>query len=188
MQQPSKQFEAIFLRHHKSLCDVAFTFVKDKDAAKDIVQEVFLKLWKNIGHVELSEQIGSYLFKATTHTALNHLRGGEKTIRIEQHPAIDKHVMTLSTGSPSEFSELENLVDKAIERLPPRCRVIYLLSRHEGLKYSQIAETLGLSIKTVENQMSIALERMRAELLPYLGSRAPIVVLGIFLPISDYFH
>ncbi|HEY0653361.1 MAG TPA: RNA polymerase sigma-70 factor [Chryseosolibacter sp.] len=187
MTESSKQFEAIFQRHHKPLCDVAYNFVRDPEIAKDIVQDVFLKLWRNIQHIELSDQIGGYLFKATTHTALNHLRNNGKTISIEQNPSVDKKVMTMQTPSQEDFSELETIVENAIDKLPARCRVIYLLSRNEGLKYNQIAETLGLSVKTVENQMTIALERIRGEVLPYLRPQGPLVFTSLLTSFFSMF-
>lgn len=168
MIEASKQFESIFRNHHKLLCDFAFNFVRDKDAAKDIVQDVFLKLWKNIDNVEVSDRIGNYLFKATAHTALNHLRGNERMFRINDNSDLDRSMALSQDTNGTEFSELEVLVERAIDRLPPRCKVIYLLSRHEGLKNRKIAETLGLSVKTVENQMTIALEKLRNEILPYI--------------------
>lgn len=176
--EPSKQFESIFRNHHKRLCDFAFNFVRDKDAAKDIVQDVFLKLWKNIDKVEISSHIGNYLFKATAHTALNHLRGNVRVCRIEDDSVLDRRMPLSHDTNSTEFSELEGLVDRAIDRLPPKCKVIYLLSRHEGLKNQKIAETLGLSVKTVENQMTIALEKLRNEILPYIKHEV-ILIFGM---------
>ena len=167
MAQPSKQFESIFRAHHRALCNFAFNLVRDKDAAKDIVQDVFFKLWKNIGSLELSDQIGSYLFKATAHTALNHLRGSGRLFHVPDESLFER-APAMDGSQHAEFSELEVLVEKAIDSLPPRCKAVYLLSRHEGLKNHEIAETLGLSVKTVENQMTIALEKMRNMVLPYV--------------------
>jgi RNA polymerase sigma-70 factor, ECF subfamily len=160
------------------MCDLAYNIVRDRDAAKDIVQDVFFRFWKNINHLELTGQIGNYLSKATAHTALNYLRNNRRIFKLDA----DLLVNTLTAPADStsaEFSELELRVREAIDRLPPRCKTIYILSRHEGLKYTQIAETLGLSLKTIENQMSIALDKLRTDLKPYLTPELMLILAAI---------
>jgi len=164
----SLNFESVFRQHHPALCNLAYNLVHDSDAAKDIVQEVFLKLWKNRNTVDMGDQIKNYLFKATTHTSLNHLRYNKRLIRMEQEPSIQETLQAPAHSEEAGFKELEFRLREAIDHLPPKCKIIYLLSRHEGLKYPQIAETLGLSTKTVENQMTIALQKLRDGLKPFL--------------------
>ena len=161
-------FERLFRQHNKDLCDLAYNLVRDKDAAKDVVQEVFLKLWKNREHVDFGEQIRHYLFKATAHTSLNHLRTQKRIIKLDDDSSI-QHLKASSGTEEIGYQELEFRVRNAIDRLPPKCKAIYILSRQEGLKYQEIADTLDLSVKTVENQMGIALEKLRAELKSFLS-------------------
>ena len=175
-------FEKLFLQTSKKLCDLAYNLVRDQDAAKDIVQEVFLKLWKNRDHLDFGDQIRHYLFKATAHTSLNYLRSNKKTIKIED----ESSVLTLAASANADdigYKELELRVRQAINKLPPKCKTIYLLSRHEGLKYQEIADTLNLSIKTVENQMGIALEKLREDLKPLLSTEflAVSTLVGLIL-------
>jgi RNA polymerase sigma-70 factor (ECF subfamily) len=155
-------FEALFLKHHKELISLSYNVVRDRDAAKDVVQEVFVKLWKNKESLEFGERIKHYLFKATAHASLNHLRGQRRYYRLEDLAA-------QSGTETTSFKELELRSRQAIDRLPPQCKAIFILSRHEGLKYQEIADTLGLSVKTVENQMGIALEKLREDLKPFLS-------------------
>ncbi len=84
-----------------------------------------------------------------------------------------------------EFTELERKVDESINRLPPKCRAIYLMSRHEGLKYKEIADALDLSLKTVENQMGIALEKLREDLKPFLTTE--FLAILFFIGLACYF-
>jgi RNA polymerase sigma-70 factor (ECF subfamily) len=162
------EFEALYLKHHNYLIDLAYNIVRDRDSAKDVVQEVFVKLWKKRNTVEFGDQIKHYLFKATSHTSLNHLRSQRKTYRIDDFEQI-KHIASPSGTETASFKELELRSRQAIDRLPPQCKTIFLLSRQEGLKYQEIADTLGLSVKTVENQMGIALEKLRQDLKPFLS-------------------
>jgi RNA polymerase sigma-70 factor (ECF subfamily) len=176
------EFETLFADHHKALIGFAYNIVRDRDAAKDVVQEVFVKLWKNKDALKLGDQIKSYLFKATAHTSLNHLRSMRKLYRLDDYAQVQNLVAQSGTETAS-FKELELRSRQAIDRLPAQCKTIFLLSRHEGLKYQQIADTLGLSIKTVETQMGIALEKLRNDLKPYLTLEfiAILILLGLML-------
>lgn len=164
----SDPIEAIFKQYHKELCRWAYTFVRDKDQAKDIVQDVFLKLWKNRDDVEWGAALKGYLYKATTNASLNYLESHKRKNTIHEQIKHNSSLISYETSDSIIFSELQTKVQQAIEDLPPRCKVIYLLSRQEGLKYQQIADQLELSIKTVENQMGIALEKLRTDLRPFL--------------------
>jgi len=175
-------FEKLFKSHNHELCNLAFNLVRDKDAAKDIVQEVFLKLWNNRNTLNFGEQIKHYLFKATAHTAMNYIRFNKKIVRLE-----DDSILLTIVAAPSHhemaYQELELKVREAIDKLPAKCKTIYILSRQEGLKYQEIADTLELSVKTVENQMGIALSKLRDDLKPFLlpGFIAIIfALLGLF--------
>jgi RNA polymerase sigma-70 factor (ECF subfamily) len=176
------RFESLFRLHFKALCDLAYNIVGDRDAAKDIVQDVFFKLWKNRAEVDFGEKMRNYLFRATSHTALNYIRFNKKILRIADPAEFERHAVVSSRDEVS-YNELEVRVRNAIEKLPPKCKTIYLLSRHEGLKYQEIADTLNLSLKTVENQMGIALQKLREELKPFLSPEFIILVIlsGILL-------
>lgn len=168
MQPPSLQdFERLFKLYQRQLHDLAYNMVNDRAAAQDIVQDVFVKLWKNQHKLEFGDQIKHYLFKATTHTALNYLRSNKRLSRLEDYTQL--HSLRASHGQEAaSYRELEQRVQEAIDMLPPRCKAIYILSRNEGLKYQEIADTLQLSVKTVENQMGIALDKLRQSLKPFI--------------------
>ncbi len=171
----NEDFEKLFRLHHKPLRNLAFNLVRDRDVANDIVQEVFMKLWQNRDKVQFGDQIKHYLFKATSHTALNHLRTSKKIVSAEAEHLT--HLHTSGGDEALQYKEFAGKVREAIDRLPPRCKTIYLLSRHEGLKYQEIADTLDISFKTVENQMGIALEKLREELKPFLPPLDVLILL-----------
>jgi RNA polymerase sigma-70 factor (ECF subfamily) len=185
MHTDHSDFEQLFKKHNKGLCDLAFNLVRDKDAAKDIVQEVFLKLWKNRSNVDLEDQIKHYLFKATAHTSLNHLRFSKKIVKLDDQL---NHATAAQGMDEIGYTELEVKAREAIDRLPPKCKAIYLLSRHEGLKYQEIADSLNLSLKTVENQMGIALEKLRTDLKPFLLPDLLVITIIVGLILYSIFH
>jgi RNA polymerase sigma-70 factor (ECF subfamily) len=186
--QEKSAFEELFRKHNKALCDLAYNIVSDADAAKDIVQDVFIKLWNNRSNIELGGQIRNYLFKATSHTALNYLRSIKRLDRLGDRSEVSRLEATSDHESVG-YKEFELRVRESIDRLPPKCKAIYILSRHEGLKYQEIADSLGLSLKTVENQMGIALEKLRDQLKPFLTleSIAYLILAGIAVYFS-LFH
>lgn len=158
-------FEETFKLHYKALCNAANKILDDKDASEDVVQDVFLKLWAKKEDTAIIQSIKSYLYRATINTSLNYLESNKKVIRLQ--PA-DELKQFVNAGEELQHKELEVKINEAINQLPPKCKVIFVLSRYEGMKYQQIADHLGISIKTVENQMGKALQMLRERLKPFL--------------------
>ncbi len=170
------QFENLYKQHYQALANFAMNMVNDDNAAKDIVQEVFVRLWKRREKIEFGPYIKSYLYKAVTNTSLNHLQSNKKRLQIFQ-TLIDKNPIIKDGPNEMEKEEFHHKVREAIDKLPPKCRVIFILSKHEGKKYREIAEELNISIKTVENHMGIALKRLREDLKKYMGWKSLVLFL-----------
>ena len=185
MPEMEENFEKLFKQNHRELIDLAYNIVRDADSARDVVQEVFLKLWQNKEKVEFGDQIRHYVFKATAHTALNHIRQQKKVTLLEEDHL--RAVHAYPTRDDVGFKELELKIRDAIDQLPPKCRAIYILSRHEGMKYQEIADSLEISVKTVENQMGIALEKLREQLKPYLTPEFLAIVSTLLFFLYDLF-
>ena len=161
-------FEELYHRHWFHLYQSAFYILQEKAASKDVVQDIFIWLWENRTTLHISNVKG-YLKASVRFKVANYIRSGN--IRESFFNAVSK----LNPGEPStstdddiSLKELQNIIHKAILQLPDKCREVYLLSRDEGLTNRQIAERLGISIKTVEAQMSIALKRLRSTIGVYL--------------------
>ena len=136
----------------------AFYILHDKEACMDVVQDVFLWLWEHRQTVEI-EQPRAYLKAAVKFKIANYIRNGkvkdkmiENLCRQGQEP-VETDLL--------ELKELSQLVRQVVQGLPEKCREIYLLSRQEQMSNKEIAERLGISVKTVEAQMTIALKRIR---------------------------
>ncbi len=160
--------ESVFRAHHKMLCKVAYAIVKDKSTAEDIVQDVFLTIWKKRKELIIDSNLKGYLYRAVSNSCLNHLQSYHKR-NIKPYEEFNEQALGSFVPHDSiDYDRLDAAIQKAIDNLPPRCKVIFVLSRFDGLKYSQIAATLNVSVKTVENQMGIALLKLREELHHFL--------------------
>ena len=167
-------FEDIFKSHFKSLHIYACSIVKDEAVAEEIVQNVFYKLWEGRSRIRFQQSVGGYLYKAVYYESLNYLKHAKVKAAYKAHL---NHHKTEYDNSADKVSvkELQQKIDKAISELPEQCRAIFYLSRFEELKYSAIAAHLGISVKTVENQMGKALRLLRLKLVEYLP------VIGLFI-------
>jgi len=172
-------FEKLFKSHYSQLCSYANLFLNDPDAAEDVVQEVFFKLWKNRGELTINTTIKSYLFRAVRNGCMNvidhiSVREAYKIVNEEDVQDSEKHLI-----DETVVSELEQRIKETIDLLPVERRKIFIMSRFDGLKYREIAEKLNISVKTVENQMYQALRFLRERLVDYL----PLILLifkGLF--------
>ena len=159
-------FEFVFRQHYRQLCGYARKYLDEVEAAEEIVQEVFVKFWEKCDTIAPDSSVKSYLYRSVHNTCLNYI----KHMKVRDN--YRDYVMTyMETSSYMDFSEepkLEQKIRDAIDDLPPQCSRIFKLSRFEGLKYQEIADHLGLSVKTVEVQMGKALKVLREKLKVYL--------------------
>ena len=159
------QFEQLFREFFKPLCGFAGTYVRDYDDAKGIVHEAFVTVWEKFETLPPDTNYRSYLYTAVRNRSLNFIRDRKKLVDLRAVTERD----VADSVNPLEVSELEKEIELAIQSLPEKCRQVFVLNRREGLKYAQIAETLGISVKTVEAQMSKALSVLRIQLADFLS-------------------
>ncbi len=170
--------EILFRRHYSEVCRAVYRIIPQTETAEDIAQEVFLELWKKRSQLTISISLKSYLRRAAVNRALNHLRDQKmKWSDDAELPAIPDS----GPGIPEqlEIAELQRMVDQYINQLPEKCRLVFVLSRFESLSHAEIAAQLGISHKTVENQMTKALRFLRNALGPYIG-----LIIFIFIKMS----
>jgi RNA polymerase sigma-70 factor (family 1) len=161
-------FNTLYERHWAGLYKFAFFIVRDKDACKDLIQDVFVWVWEHRQGLVI-ESPGSYLKAAVKYKIANYIRSGNiRDSFFEEAAKFDFAVSTPGSAEFTELKELNNIIQKVVANLPFKCREIFRLSREGNLTNREIAEQLGISIKTVENQITIALHRLRAHLEPHL--------------------
>ncbi len=164
-------FEALFRAHYRPLCVFAMGYLKDMDKCEDLVQDLFFRLWMDRERTAITTSIKSYLFTAVRNRCLNAVTSTARVVRLNED--VD-HQADEALRSEADLAERAARVHAAIEGLPEERRKVFKMSRHENLKYHEIAERLGISIKTVENQMGKALKTLREELKDLM----PVVVIG----------
>ncbi|MCL6524889.1 MAG: RNA polymerase sigma-70 factor [Thermoflavifilum sp.] len=158
-------YREFFFHTYGPLYHFAFSIIKSHEAAEEIVSDVLLKVWMQKERLLQIEQLKLYLFVAVKNTALNYQAHTRRNLleRLEDcSPDMPSNV-----PGPEELlltAELQRRIQQAVQQLPPRCRVIYQFIREYGLTHKEVAELLGLSQKTVEAQMGIALKKIAAVL------------------------
>ena len=162
-----KDFEQIFHKLYGELCSYANMFLNDLEAGEEIVQELFVKLWENRENVSITSSVRSYLLRSVRNSCLNFIKHQKVEENYKQYNEELRNNSSISVDEELEGSELEIKIREAIDQLPPERKKIFIMSRFEGLKYREIAEKSGISIKTVENQMGKAIKYLRKELADY---------------------
>lgn len=171
------EFEKLFKSHFKALHAYATVMLHDEVVAEEIVQNMFLKLWEKRDRLSIQSSVKAYLYKCVHNDSLNYIKHLKVKANYEDHTT---YIMKDQTNQPAktlELKELESRLWQALNELPEQCRTIFQMSRFEELKYKEIAERLGLSIKTVENQMGKALKLLRIKLVDFL----PLILI-LFMP------
>lgn len=163
-----KAFEELFFKYYENLCGFAVRFVNSRAMAKDCVQEVFLKIWRNREDWEINYSLSVYLYRAVRNQALN---------KLEKQKNYRNYTRQYSEyGYSEDFKEELSVKDNRIitqiwiiaEGMPERRRTVFELHRKHGLSYKEISKVMNIARKTVENHMGRALQDIREQLAPYL--------------------
>ena len=167
-----KLFSKLYVSYYVRLVRFACLYVGAMGVAENIVQDFFLYLWERKEILPELQQPDAYLFSAVKHRCLNFLRSQLSIVDrrqplsdiMEQEFKLKLYSLQLLDDSQMSIDEVEKQICRAIDSLPERCREIFVMSKLKGMKYREIAESLGISQNTVEGQMAIALRKLREEL------------------------
>jgi len=176
-----KTFNIIFNNNYEGLVGFCFHFIRNIEEARNIAQQAILKLWLNRKKVEKITGIRAFLYTSAKTDCLNYLRhekykiGYIETTLKQKEYKLNREILESFDFSCLEYTELEEIIQKAIDNLPERCRLVFIKSRFEEKKNQEIADELGIALKSVESNMTRALKILRNNLKDYLP------VIGIFL-------
>ena len=161
-------FKYFFDRYYSDLCNFVHVYLHDQILAEEIVQDIFVFFWENREKLKINTSVKAFLFSASKFKSLNLLRDTKTKRRIvENIGKTEPFYTTEQDSSYIDTDEFKKILDMAIDQLAPKCREIFLLSKRNDLTNNEIAAQLGISVKTVENQMTIALKKLREYLLPF---------------------
>ncbi len=174
-----KAFEVLYRAYYSNLCNFLYRYIDTPTICEELVQDLFMNIWMNRKTWSPKGSLSSYLYKSARNRALDYL----KHLEVEERYLKSQKISTNSVGLSNQFipenilikenqneiDELSTRVEKAITTLSPKCRMIFMLSRDDGLTYREIAEFLDISVKTVETQMGRALQKLRTKLTPFLS-------------------
>ncbi len=152
-----RAFNFLFDTYYSPLCNYINTLTKDFELTEDIVQETMLIIWKNRSNIKPQKSIKYYIYKIAYHQYVDYYRKNKK--KLDYFNEVKKVALDYFIEKDDAFVNNKKIqVLSEIQKLSPKCREVFLLSKEHGMKYKEIAEELNISIKTVENQISKALK------------------------------
>lgn len=169
----------IFDRYYPSLMGDIYRIVPDEDTCQDLAQEVFVELWKKRSELDIHTSLGAYLRRAAVNRALNYLKTSRRFSFEDQDSLPDTaDTSERDLAGQQEQDSLEKALHAAIDTLPEKCRLVFSLSRFEHLSHREISERLGISVKTIENQITKAMKMLRQAMLQH-AELSPVVILAL---------
>lgn len=169
-----RAFEYYFKEYYNSIVGFAIQFIGDKDKAGSIAQDAFIKLWENRGKVQKINGIRSFLYTSVKTDCLNLIRHNKVVRKYEskqlqaRESSLHTEILNSLNFDSVTFSELESLIEKSIEELPDKCKLVFVKKRFENKKNKEIADELGITLKAVEANITRATKFLKLRLSHYV--------------------
>lgn len=173
-------FRFFFEKYYTDLCNFVNIYLNDPITTEDIVQDIYVYFWNKKENIHIETSVKSYLLKASKNKSLNYLRDEKARLVIQNKLAEESETSYEIPVISEDNHRLQEIIKKAVESLPEKCREIYILSKEKKLTYNEISKELGISVKTVENQMGNALKKLREFLRPYHDDLFILFLIAIF--------
>ncbi|MDO1444795.1 RNA polymerase sigma-70 factor [Rhodocytophaga aerolata] len=174
-------FKKIYLNYHGSLYRMALKFVKSEELAKEIVQDVFVKIWENRSQINTSLSFSAFLFRIAHNHIFNLLKRASKEAAIKNEILAAAETASNYTENEVLSAEYETLAIDAIEQLPPQRKLIFKLCRNEGKSYEEVSYTLGISKSTVRDHMVKAIKFIKDYLQAHTQTTFLVCLMAWFL-------
>lgn len=174
-------YRYLFDQHFADLCNFLLIYLHSRELAEEVALEIFTYIWEKRESLAIKATFKSFLFASAKNKAISHYRKTQRTV----FTSLESNELLISglseSGEFMENNELRALIDSAIEKLPEKSRQIYQLAWEENLSHKEIAEQLGITPKTVENHVGIALRKLRESLKPYYKQIFMLWVIQFYL-------
>lgn len=161
-------FDYVFNYYYSSLCAFSAQYLNERNAVEDLVQDFFVSLWVDAPRIQIKVSLKSYLFTSIKNRCLDHQKHKKISEKYQNFVLFSKDNQNSSTDQYFAESELRQACQKSMEKLSPRCREIFEMSRLKGLSNQEIADKLGITKRTTELQISNSLKILRKELAEFL--------------------
>lgn len=161
-------YKKLFYHFYKPLCRFAYSVVKNSEDVEEIVSDVLLKIWLMEERLGMVEELPTYLYKATKNSCLNYLQSAAHKKELVTDGLSDNMPELFFENPSGERSEVQLLLEKAVNDLPPKCQMVFRLIKETGMSHRQVMEVLDISQNTIETQMRIALKKIREQLNAYI--------------------
>ncbi len=166
-QGDKRALQQLFDLHYAPLCRRALRLVHRSEIAEEIVQDVLVYLWEERGELHITTSVGAYLAKAVRNRCLNHLKSRAARYDWAEEVQEYHHPVDASPDDTVQVAELTEALAQILPQLPDKCRLVFSLSRYEDQSYAEIAEQMGVSVKTIEYYMGKTLRLIRQHLVRY---------------------
>ncbi|HEV2478649.1 MAG TPA: RNA polymerase sigma-70 factor [Puia sp.] len=164
-ERDGKVFEAYYKAHYRLFFLASCKYLRDPVVAEEVVNDVFMRIWEDALTLDIQTSLKFYIHRAVVNQSLNALdKNRRERLRREE---LKEGLLEAAEWEEMEDNELKMRFYKAIDGLPDQCRRVFKLSRFEGLKQQEIADRLGISIKTVKNHITRAMKDLHKVLLDY---------------------
>jgi RNA polymerase sigma-70 factor (family 1) len=170
-------FDILYKKYSNRLYKFGYSIIKSQEETENLIQDVFLSLWENRNKVVKDSSIKSFLFTIAYNSAISILRKKIKESAFIEHLMSLQEINVEPVNVELEYNDLTKKLDEIINELPQRQKEVYMLHKVEGLKYSEIAERLNISVNTIETHMSRALKTIREK----LGNYSLLAILFCYL-------
>ena len=166
VQKDRNAFEAIYKSHFRKLYILSFRYVREEAIAEELTNDVFMMLWGNADKLAISQSLGAYLSRSVINLSLTYLKKNQRLL--ERNNDYSKELDLTDDEDEIDRAALYEskllMIESILEGLPPQCRKIVLMSKYDKMKQQEIADQLGISIKTVKNHLTIAYDKIRVAL------------------------
>jgi len=161
-----KSYEFLFRLHYEPLLSYSITITKSEADSEEVIEELFYKLWKDRKKINIKHSISAYLYQSVFHNSLQIIKRGKLTENYIQY-SLNQPRQDIDPLEILKYEELNRAFFELMEELPERQRLIFKMNRIQGLKYKEIADELSISLKTVESNITKALQYFRENLKDY---------------------
>jgi len=166
VQKDKNAFETIYKAYFRKLYTLSFRYLRDEAIAEELANDVFMMLWENADRLAINQSLGAYLSRSVINLSLNQLKKNQRLLDRN-----NDYIKDLDLADNEDQADLAALyeskllmIESILQSLPPQCRKIVLMSKYDKMKQQEIADQLGISIKTVKNHLTIAYDKIRVAL------------------------